>query len=53
MDEEAAKVVRRIFNLCIAGKAPMQIAKILTADKIPTVTAYHAKQKGWTMPDKL
>lgn len=53
VDEEAAKVVKRVFNLCIAGKGPMQIAKILTADKIPTVTAYHAKQKGWTMPDNL
>lgn len=29
VDEEAAKVVQRIFNLCIAGKGPMQIAKIL------------------------
>ncbi len=33
VDEEAAKVVQRIFNLCIAGKGPMQIAKILTDDK--------------------
>ena len=46
VDEEAAKVVRRIFNLCIAGKGPMQIAKILTADRVLTVTAYHARQKG-------
>lgn len=53
MDEEAAKVVRRIFGLCIAGKGPMQIAKILTADRVLTVTAYHAKQKGWTMPDNM
>lgn len=53
VDEEAAKVVRRIFDLCIAGKGPMQIAKILTAEKVLTVTAYHAKQKGWTMPDNL
>lgn len=53
VDEEAAKVVRRIFNLCIAGKGPMQIAKILTADKVLTVTAYHARQKGWAMPDNL
>ena len=53
VDEEAAKVVRRIFNLCIAGKGPMQIAKILTADKVLTVTAYHAKQKGWTVPENL
>lgn len=53
VDEEAAKVVRRIFNLCIAGKGPMQIAKILTDDKVLTVTAYHARQKGWTMPENL
>ena len=53
MDEEAAKVVQRIFNLCIAGKGPMQIAKIFTADKVLTVTAYHARQKGWVMPENL
>ena len=53
VDEEAAKVVQRIFNLCIAGKGPMQIAKILTADRVPTVTAYHARQKGWAMPENL
>lgn len=53
MDEEAAKVVQRIFGLCIAGKGPMQIAKILTADKVLTVTAYNAKQKGQAMPENL
>ena len=53
VDEEAAKVVQRIFNLCIAGKGPMQIAKILTADRVLTVTAYHAKQKDWAMPENL
>ena len=53
VDEESAKVVRRIFDLCIAGKGPMQIAKILTADRLLTVTAYNARQKGWAMPDNL
>mgnify|MGYP001122223119 FL=1 len=53
VDEESAKVVRRIFELCIAGKGPMQIAKILTADRVLTVTAYNARQKGWAMPDNL
>ena len=53
VDEEAAKVVQRIFNLCIAGKGPMQIAKSLTADRVLTVTAYHARQKGWAMPENL
>lgn len=53
VDEEAVKVVQRIFNLCIAGKGPMQIAKILTADRVLIVTAYHARQKGWAMPENL
>lgn len=53
VDEEAAKVVRRIFELCVEGKGPMQIAKMLTAEKVLTVTAYNARQKGWTMPDNL
>ena len=51
VDEEAAAVVKRIFDLCIAGKGPMQIAKILKADKILTVKAYYAKQKGKLLPD--
>lgn len=51
VDEEAAAVVKRIFDLCIAGKGPMQIAKMLTADKVLTVKAHYAKQNGRTMPD--
>ena len=31
----------------------MQIAKILTADKVLTVKAYYAKRDGKTMPDNL
>lgn len=46
VDVEAASIVKRIFNLCIAGKGSMQIAKALTAEKVLTVTAYNAKQKG-------
>ena len=53
VDEEAAAVVKRIFDLCVAGKEPMQIAKILTADKVLTVKAYYAKRDGKTMPDNL
>jgi len=51
VDEDAAKIVKRVFDLCIAGKGPMQIAKILTADKVLTVTAYKAKQKGLALPN--
>ena len=53
VDEEAAAVVKRIFDLCIAGKGPMQIAKVLTADKVLTVKAYYAKRDGKPMPDNL
>ena len=53
VDEEAAEVVKRIFDLCIAGKGPMQIAKVLTADKVLTVKAYYAKRDGKAMPDDL
>lgn len=53
VDDEAAEVVKRIFDLCVAGKGPMQIAKELTADKVLTVKAYYAKRDGKTMPDNL
>ena len=52
VDEEAAAVIKRIFDLCIAGKGPMQIAKMLTVDKVLTIKAYHAKQSGKVLPDK-
>ena len=40
MDEEAAKVVREIFNLCIAGLGPLQIAKCLKKEQVLNPTAY-------------
>ena len=45
VDDEAAEVVRRIFKLCIEGYGPVQIARILTQEGIPTPTAY-ALSKG-------
>ena len=44
IDDEPAAVVRRIYKLCIDGYGPTQIAKILTADEIPTPTAYAISQ---------
>ncbi|MCH5253126.1 MAG: recombinase family protein [Lachnospiraceae bacterium] len=41
VDEEAAQVVRRIFNLCLEGYGPSQIARILQEEKIFTPTAYY------------
>ncbi len=40
IDEEAAKVVRIIFALCVDGFGPTQIAKKLKADKVMTPTEY-------------
>ncbi len=42
VDEEAAEIVKRIFNLCIVGKGPIQIAKLLTAERVLTVKAHYA-----------
>ena len=51
VDEEAAAVVKRIFDLCVAGKGPMQIAKILKTEKTLTVKAYYAKRKDKPLPE--
>lgn len=40
VDEEAAKVVRKIFHLCVEGYGPTQIANILFSEGIPTPTEY-------------
>ena len=40
IDDPAAEIVRKIFNLCISGKGPSQIARQLEAEKVLTPTAY-------------
>ena len=52
VDEEAAEIVKRIFDLCIAGKGPMQIAKLLTAERVLTVKAHYAQRTGKPLPEK-
>ena len=52
VDEEAAEIVKRIFNLCVAGKGPMQIAKLLTAQHVLTVKAHYAHRDGKPLPEK-
>ncbi len=43
LDEEAAPVVKQIFQLCVAGRGPSQIAKELMEQGIPTPTEhFHA-----------
>lgn len=41
IDEPAAEVVRRIYALCLDGKGPMQIAKLLQREKVLVPTAYY------------
>lgn len=40
IDEPAAKVVRKIYDLCLAGRGPSQIARQLEREQILTPTAY-------------
>lgn len=44
VDEEAAQVVKHIFDLCMEGRGPMQIAKALREERILTPTAYKHRQ---------
>ena len=40
VDEPAAETVRKVFNLCMNGYGPSQIAKILREEKVLTPAAY-------------
>lgn len=51
VDPVAADVVKRIFDLCMEGRGPMQIANQLKSDKVLTPTAYRALQ-GIKTPNK-
>lgn len=46
IDEEAAKTVRYIFELCAGGLGPTQIAKRLQNEKVLTPTAYSLQKSG-------
>lgn len=45
VDEPAAEVVRRIFDMCISGLGPAQIAKRLKTDEVMTPTEYWSSIK--------
>ena len=52
VDEEAAKVVKHIFALCVEGRGPSQIAKQLESEHILTPTAYKI-EKGLPVNSKV
>lgn len=47
VDDEAAAVVKRIFQMAVDGYGPYQIARRLSADKVEKPSAYFARTKGW------
>ena len=51
IDEETAPVVKRIFDMTIAGAGPFHIAQTLEAEKIPIPRAVYARRKGAPLPD--
>lgn len=52
IDPEAATVVKHIFELCMEGRGPSQIANQLKAEKVLTPTAYH-KSHGRNTPNAI
>lgn len=52
LDNDAAPIVKRIFDLTIAGVGPSRIARILEADEVLTVKALYAQQKGKPLPER-
>ena len=45
-------MVKRIFDLAIAGVGPCRIARILEADGVLTTKALYAKRKGKPAPER-
>jgi site-specific DNA recombinase len=43
-DEHEAALVRRIFALCLAGQSTRKIARILTAERVPTPSDRHPER---------
>ena len=51
LDEDAAPVVKRIFDLTIVG-GPSRIARILESDNVLTAKALYAQRKGKPAPER-
>lgn len=46
IDEKAAEVVRRIYNLRIQGLSPYRIARVLSDEGVPNPTRHRTKKDG-------
>ena len=47
IDDEAAPVVKQIYNLCLAGNGPTKIARMLTEQQIPTPGTLEYRRTAW------
>ena len=45
-DEDTAKIIQHIFQLCASGKGPSQIARQLKQEKVPTPIYYYYQKTG-------
>ena len=52
IDEDAAPIVKRIYDLCMAGYGPSRIARMLEADEVLTTKALYAVRKKKPLPDR-
>ena len=48
VDEEAAPVVKQIYDLCLAGNGPTKIARVLTEQGVPTPGTLEYRRTGST-----
>ena len=52
LNEDAAPIVKYIFDLTVSGKGPNAIARILENQKVLTTKALYAQRKGKLMPER-
>jgi len=50
IDPEPAQIVRHVFDLCLKGKGPSQIARQLEKEKALTAKSYYAQRSGKPLP---
>ncbi len=50
IDPETAPVVKRIFDLALAGSGPKRIANLLEKEKVPTSKTVYAQRHGKPLP---
>lgn len=52
IDEDAAPVIKHIFDLAMEGKGPESICRVLESEKVLTAKALRAQREGKPLPDR-